>query len=251
VLNGPYPEGKTQALPILSSVLGGPLSADGYLILANSPYRVYRDVTIDSGATLYIEPGVVVQYDQKTVIVVEDGGIIARGTPEAPIMFTASGASPTSGFYAGVARFMKSTKVNSAFVYCILKYADIALDIQRGAPEISYCHIAQNAQAGIYCRNDASPTISYNTLTGNKGEGAITCVGNARPKINFNNIQDNDFAIQARSSIYIDARLNWWGKTPPDLGMIFGDLEHNVNIQPPLTAPEPKAYREVVEKARF
>ncbi|MDQ5984637.1 MAG: hypothetical protein CSYNP_00332 [Syntrophus sp. SKADARSKE-3] len=251
ILNGPYPEGKTQTLPILASTLSGSLKTDGYLILANSPYRVSQDVIIDGGATLYIEPGVVVQYDQKTVIVVEDGGIIAKGTADAPIVFTASGASPTPGFYAGVARFMKNTKVNSNFVYCILKFADIALDLHHGSPEISYCHITRNAQSGIFCRNDAAPTISYNTLSGNKGDGAITCVGNARPKINFNNIQDNDIAIRAMSSIYIDASQNWWGKTPPDMGMIWGDTERNINIKPPLTAPEPKAYREAPEKARF
>lgn len=244
ILDGPYPGGKPVALPILSAMLGGPLKTDGYLTRVNSPYRIARDVIVDNGATLYLEPGVTVQYDQNTAIIVADGGIVAKGTPEAPIVFTASGASPTSGFYASAVRFAKTTKVNSAIVYSIIKYADIALDVHFGAPEISYCHIGQNAQAGIYCRNDAAPTLSYNTLTGNKGEGAITCVGNARPKINYNNIADNDFAIQARSSIYIDARNNWWGKAPPDPGMIFGDLDRNVNIQPWLTGPEPGAFRE-------
>ncbi len=244
ILDGPYPEGKKLELPILAARLGGPLKADGYLILANSPYRITRDVIVDNGAALHVEPGVTIQYDQNTTIIIEDGGITAKGTPDNPIVFTASGTSPSPGFYAGAIRFAKPTKVNSSLAYCILKYADIALDIHHGAPEISYSHIARNAQAGIYCRNDAAPTILYNTLTGNKGEGAITCVGNARPKINYNNIMGNDFAIQARSTIYIDARENWWGKTPPDTGMIFGDLERNINIKPWLTAPEAKAFRE-------
>ena len=244
ILDKPYPEGKKSELPILASRLGGPLKTDGYLALANSPYRITRDVVIDNGATLHVEPGVTIQYDQNTAVVVEDGGITAKGTAEAPILFTASGTSPSPGFYASAIRFAKPTKINSTLAYCILKYADIALDIHYGAPEVSFCHIAQNAQAGIYCRNDAAPAISYNTLTGNKGEGAIRCVGNSRPKINFNNIVDNDFGIQALSTIYINAGNNWWGKMPPDTGMIFGDLERNVNIKPPLTAPESKAFQE-------
>ena len=244
VLDGPLPSGKRIILPILTSRLGGPIKTDGYLTLANSPYRVARNVSIDGGATLYIEPGVVIQYDQNTAVIVEDGGLIAKGTSVDPIIFTASGASPSPGFYASAVRFVKPTNVNSALVYCMIKYADIALDIHFGTPEISYCHIAQNAQAGVYFRNDAAPTLSYNTMTGNRGEGALTCVGNARPKINYNNITDNDFAIQARSSIYIDARYNWWGKTPPDLGMVLGDLERGVNIKPWLTEPEPKAFQE-------
>ncbi|MCX7634484.1 MAG: right-handed parallel beta-helix repeat-containing protein, partial [Syntrophales bacterium] len=172
-----------------------------------------------------------------------DGGVIARGTAELPIVFTASAATPVPGFYASAVRFIKPTKVNSAFAYCRVSYGEIAFDIHYGTPEITHCHIADNAQSGIYCRNDAAPSISFNTLTGNRGEGAITCVGNARPRINNNNITGNDFAIQARSTIYIDARQNWWGKAPPDLGMIIGDLETNVNIKPWLEAPEAKAFR--------
>lgn len=244
ILDGPLPSGKRATLPIMTSRLEGRIKTDGYLTLANSPYRLAGNVSIDGGATLYIEPGVVVQYDQRTAFIVEDGGIIAKGTSVDPIVFTASGASPSPGFYASAVRFVKPTKVNSSLVYCVMKYADIALDIHYGAPEISYCHITQNAQAGIYVRNHAAPPLSYNTFSENKGEGALTCVGHARPKINYNNIIDNDFAIQARSSIYIDARYNWWGKTPPDLGMIFGDLERGVNIKPWLTEPEAKAFRE-------
>ncbi|MCX7816435.1 MAG: hypothetical protein N2317_02835 [Syntrophales bacterium] len=86
-------------------------------------------------------------------------------------------------------------------------------------------------------------------MTRNHGEGAITCVGNSRPKINYNNIYENDFAIQARSTIYIDARNNWWGKSPPDESMIIGDLETNVNIKPWLEAREERAYSGKQEKA--
>ncbi len=242
VLSGPYPDGKPIELPILGAALGGTVKADSFLILAHSPYRLAKNLIIDGGATLYIEPGVEMRYDQNTAIVVEDGGVIAKGTAASPIVFTASAASPAPGFYAHAVKWNKKTAVNSALSYAIVQYADIALDIVYGTPEISYSLIAKNAQSGIYCRNDAAPTISYCTLTENRGEGAVTIVGNARPRLSSNNIFNNDFAVQARSTIYVDARNNWWGKAPPDPGMIMGDVEQNINIKPWREAPEGKAF---------
>lgn len=232
VLNAPYPQGKPFELPILSQMLGGLIKSDAFLVLSNSPYSVIKDVIIDGGATIYIEPGVIIQYDQNTSIIIEDGGIMARGKRERPIIFTASGTSPSPGFYATAVRFAKSTKVNSFFAYCVVEYANTAFDIYYGTPEISSCNIAHNAQGGIYCRNDVAPRVLYNTFAGNLGEGAIKCVGMSNPVIHNNNFIDNTVAIQTFSSIYIDARINWWGESPPDHNLIWGDLDKNINIKP-------------------
>ncbi|MBI4633175.1 MAG: DUF799 family lipoprotein [Deltaproteobacteria bacterium] len=241
VLDAPYPEGKTQELPIVSGVLGGPLNADAFLVLSNSPYRVTRDLVIGGGATLYIEPGVTLQYDQNTAIIAEDGGVVARGTSDLPITFTASGASPAPGFYGSAVRFAKPTKINSAFAYTIVRYATTAFDVYYGTPEISLSLIAASAQNGIYCRNDAAPKIFFNTFTNNLGEGAIKCVGMSNPTIHNNNFLDNTVAVQTFSSIHIDARQNWWGGNPMEQNLIWGD---NINIKPWLAAPDDKAYRE-------
>ena len=221
--------------------LGGAIKSDSYLTLSDSPYQVTKDIVIDSGATLYIEPGVVIEFEQKTSLITLDGGIIARGMKENPITFTAAASSPTPGFYNNAVRLSKPTKVNSSFAYCIVKYATTAFDIYAGAPEISYCHVANSSQSAIFCRNDAAPVLSYNTFADNHGEGAIKCVGMANPKISRNNFVDNTVAIQSFSTIYIDARRNWWGKNPPDQNMIWGD---NINIKPWLEKEEAKAFRE-------
>lgn len=244
VLNAPWPEGKPLSLPILASNLGGPITGDAYLILSNSPYRVTKSVLVDGGNVLYVEPGVQVLYDQKTSIIVKDGGIVAKGTRENPIHFSAAGASPAPGFYAHAVQFAAPTKVNSFMEYCIIKYAETALDIRHGAPDISYCHIADNAQAGLFCGNDASPKITFNTFSGNLGQGGIACRGMSRPKINHNNFIGNAFAIQAFSSIYIDARRNWWGKSPPDEGMILKDNDNSINLSPWLEKEEERAFQE-------
>ncbi len=241
VLDAPWPQGKPLTVPILDKNLAGQIKADAYLILSNSPYRVIKDVVIDGGATLFIEPGVVLEFEQKTALVTFNGGVIARGTREKPIRFTAASSSPSPGFYVSAVRFSETTRVNSSFAYCIVKYAATAFDIYTGSPEISYSHISHSSQNAIYCRKDATPVISYNTFAQNQGEGAITCVGTANPKIFQNNFIGNTVAIQSFSSIYIDARNNWWGAPSPDLRIIWGE---NINIKPFLSKPNPDAFRE-------
>ena len=246
VLNAPYPNGSPAELSILSQILGGTITRDSFLIMSNSPYRVSQDVVVDNGATLYIEPGVTIIYDQNTSIITEDAGIMAIGTKDRPIVFTASGASPSPGFYGSAVKLNgKGSKINSSFTYCIMKYANTALDIHYGAPDISYCYIARNAQSGVFCRNDSAPNIFYSTFTENLGEGAIKAVGMSRPKINHNNFMNNDITdIQAFSTIRIDATHNWWGKAPPDERNIFKNNNDSINITPWLKAVEEKAFIE-------
>jgi parallel beta-helix repeat protein len=241
ILGASYSEGRTMELPILKSELAGPIQAEVFLILSHSPYRVTKDITVENGAVLYIEPGVEIQFDQKTSIIVGDGGVVAKGTKENPILFTASASSPSPGFYTNAVRLTKQTEANSSFSYCVVKFAATAFDIYYGTPEISYCYIAESAQNGIYCRNDSAPTISYNTFDTNRGEGAITCVGMSNPAIHYNNFIDNAIAIQPFSTIHIDARNNWWGNNPPDRNKILGE---NINIDPWLEHPEDKAFQD-------
>ncbi len=240
ILDAPIPEGKSVKIPVLAEIPES-VNADSYLLLSFSPYRVKKDMVISGGATLYIEPGVVLEYDQRTSIVVKNGGVSAKGTKELPIIFTASGSNPSPGFYKNAVSFTEKTSVNSFFEYCIMGYSETALDIHFGSPEISFCSIFASSQSGVFCRNDASPKITYNSFTENKGEGAIKCVGMSRPNINYNNFEGNSVAIQAFSSIVIDARHNWWGKAPPDVNLIWGDAS-SVNTESFLEAPEPKAF---------
>jgi hypothetical protein len=239
ILDGPHPAGKSTGLPIVTGPLGGEIGADAFLMLAYSPYTIEKDVVIIGGTTLYVQPGVRLLFDQNTSIILEDGGLVARGDEDRPIVFASSGASPSPGDYLNAVRFQNRTDVSSHFKYCTMMHATTALDVHYGSPEIAYCHVANNAQSGIACRNDAAPKISYCTIKQNMGTGGIECVGASKPKINHNNIYENAVGIQAFSTILIDARNNWWGKEPPDDTVIWGD---NVNIEPWLEAPEEKAF---------
>ncbi|MBL7196147.1 MAG: DUF799 family lipoprotein [Desulfobacterales bacterium] len=239
ILDGPYPDGKSIAIPVITENLGGLIDKDSILAFSDSPYRITNDLILDNGATLYIQPGVMLLFDKQFSILTKDGGVAAMGTKDNPIIFTSSGSSPSPGDYTHAVYFSEPTKVSSFFKYCKFEYATTAIDVRHGMPEIAYCHIVNNSQSGIRCGNDAGPRILYNTIAKNLGTGGIECVGMAKPKIHHNNFIENAVAIQSFSTIYIDARHNFWGKVPPDDTVIWGK---NINIKPWLEAPDMDAF---------
>ncbi len=238
VLDAPYPQGKPMELPILKSPLGGLLERDSFLTLIHSPYILEKDVVVDEGATLFIQAGVTLKFNPGTSLIVKNGGIDARGKPDRLITFTSNSSSPSPGSYLSAARFEQPARMASFFQYCILEFAETGLEISYGAPDIDHCLIAQNGQAGIKVTHEAAPKISFSTFARNAGTGAIVALGSARPKIYRNNFQENPFAIQSQSSIFLDARENWWGGSPPPESLFLGDI----NLKPWLERPEPEAF---------
>ncbi len=65
----------------LLAQVSGSITADTTWTLANSPYEVTGDVTVQSAATLTIQPGVVVKYRNDTGLTVR-GRLVAEGNPE-------------------------------------------------------------------------------------------------------------------------------------------------------------------------
>ena len=238
VLDAPYPQGKVIELPILKGALMGALIRDSFLIAAHSPYVVDREVLIDEGATLFIQPGVTLKFNPGASLTVKNGAINARGTPEGWITFTSGNASPVPGAYPSAVRFEKSAAVASFFRYCIFEFAETGMEVAYGAPEIDRCLIARNGQAGIKVTREGAPKISYSTFAQNTGTGALVVMGTARPRISRSNFQNNDFAIQSHSTIFIDARENWWGGSPPPESHFLGEI----NLKPWLNKPEPEAF---------
>ncbi len=183
---------------------------------------------------LFIEPGVTLKYNPGTSIIVDGGGIDARGTEDRVITFTSNSSLPFPGSYPSAVRFVQPSRLASFFRYCIVEYAETGLDVAYGAPDINHCFIADHSQVGIQVANDAEPKIFLCTFTRNLGTGAIVALGTSRPKINRNHFLENPFAIQSFSSIYLDAGENWWGSSPPNALLFLGEINYKSWLDSPV-----------------
>src|SRR2546422_9461198 len=70
--------------------VSGPITTDTVWSLAQSPFDVTSDVTVNSGATLTLEAGVAVRLGPGTNLIVNAGALRAIGTSAQPIVITSS-----------------------------------------------------------------------------------------------------------------------------------------------------------------
>ncbi|MCB2155368.1 right-handed parallel beta-helix repeat-containing protein [bacterium] len=142
--------------------------------LADSPIQYAGWLTVESGATLTIEPGVEVRFGPmasglETNVVFKDGAKLdAQGTEGAPIVFTADTATtPTAGFWAYL-KFepgSQATIDHCSFLYGG-QYGAGALTIQSDQVTVTNTIIRESSNAGIEIGTaTGSPTIMNVEIT--------------------------------------------------------------------------------------
>uniref|UniRef100_A0A540VEF0 S8 family serine peptidase n=1 Tax=Litorilinea aerophila TaxID=1204385 RepID=A0A540VEF0_9CHLR len=246
-------------------VLGNTMYVEDTVWTADKTYILNGTVIVGQGVTLTIQPGTVIKGNPDKFIRV-DGTLIARGTAEAPILFTTNSVTGTR--WSGI-RFTDSAmdawfdpqgnyQGGSVLQHVIVERAAIGASLGSRAPYIADSTFQDNGMAiqvgsngnggsprierSQFTRNSTAinlqggrPTISYNTFR-NTGEG-IT--GSGSPEVTNNIFQDNSgWAIHlwccsdprmTLPSIRNNVILN-------NGGSIYAAGFHNVDIQGNLIA---------------
>ena len=151
--------------------------------LGGSPYHVIWNTLVVNGATLTIDPGVMIKFDTGKVLQI-DGELIAIGTPQNRITFTSSQTIPHAGDWGKI--HFSDTCVDAVYDTLgnyvsgsIMKYCDVlyaggigfgAIHNESSSPYISQCNIAYSSTAGIYC-NGATSLIDSSMMNDCNGYG--------------------------------------------------------------------------------
>ncbi len=236
--------------------------------------RVRGSVVVQKGATLTIMPGTTVRFERIDVdgdgigdseLCVE-GGLVAEGTRERPILFTSAEAQPAPRDWKYL--FINLSR-RAVLSHCVSEYAFSGVQVHFSRASVSRCtfrrcvdglrfstaegEFTENRMTGNvygvrYEERGSTVLLARNEITGNKV--GIFCVMESpgRIVIEGNRIHGNadyDFKLGNRQRTDIPARRNWWGTadpaavrakifdkgTEPELGAVL--------FEPLLAAPPP------------
>lgn len=162
--------------------IGGTISSSTTLTAAQSPYTITSTLTVTSGATLTIEPGVTLRANGNVEVALSNGSLDAQGTAAAPILFTSSAAAPAEGAWRGI-RFGSANPLGSVLRHAVIEFAGqsnapgIAAD---GAAALTLDHVTvrNSLQDALRLQGNAAPAATLVTLE-NSGRHGIFINGGA------------------------------------------------------------------------
>jgi hypothetical protein len=236
---GPIRAGRPTVLPSV-------ISADTVLAAASSPYLVEDALVIMPGATLTIEPGVVVWFRSLGLVV--RGTLQASGTAEHPVIFSSMKVKGWKGV------FIEGGQGENLFRHCRISGAEFGIRSARARLVVEDCRLQENtwgvvaedgqvdirgslvrasAKTGIAARN-ARLAVKGSVITENAAGGFL--LEGSPAIIEGNNIVNNGGwgikTVGPPSEVH--AGNNWWGKGEADLSEV---IKGAVLTRPLLPAP--------------
>ena len=204
------------------------ITQDTVWTLTDSPFVVIKDLFVDTGTTLTIEPGVEVRFGGSFSLIVM-GKLIADGTEEKPITFTSNKLQPEKGDWITI-NF--TSMQPSHLEHCIIEYAENGIAIENGNLAITRSNITNNFQNGVYITGDNSASISENRIEDN--QNGIFVNGNSsgtiiqRNYIYFNN--ETGIRLFATNSTQVEniLILNNILSTNPKGIHVYGQVNANI-----------------------
>jgi parallel beta-helix repeat protein len=147
--------------------LEGHFTNNTVLGLLNSPYRIVKDVIIDPGVKLTIEPGVVIQIADGFSLIV-NGSLSAIGTEDEFIEFTSSRLEPDPGLWNTIL-FVGDSTESLSLKYVIVSHANngITIESEDGDAIIERCEIIGNSGNGVNIIGNSKVLIRDNIINNN------------------------------------------------------------------------------------
>ncbi|MCB0273333.1 MAG: TonB family protein [Calditrichaeota bacterium] len=195
------------------------------------------DILVEKEAVLFIAPGTQVQIlpntdrgnlgsDREKTEIIIMGKIIAKGSAQAPIVFTASSPTPAPADWQGIT--LKNRGEVSQFSYCTVEYAYEALSCYGSSPEIEHSTFQHNYYAGVSTELKSAARLLSCVLRDNQFAGLICELG-ARPVVEqcqiFNNV--NGVIVFDRSRPDLGQRYAREGESRGE-NQIYGNQEANI-----------------------
>jgi hypothetical protein len=159
----------------VSKFSGGDVTSNLTLTAACSPYVITDDIYLDGNATLTIEPGVTLKFEEDVGLRVgydNSAELVAVGTAAAPIVFTSAASTPGAGDWPGL-ELWDGTMNGTQIAYATLQYCGASggacINGQAVKPNrvtidhVTIAHVGAGAD-GIIENGDANFNISNCTF---------------------------------------------------------------------------------------
>jgi parallel beta-helix repeat protein len=147
---------------VKATYVEGTISQDTVWFLVDSPFVLSGDVTVNSGVTLRIEPGVQVRFGGLYSLNV-NGRIVAEGTSEKNIRFTTD--DPTGGMMWQTVRI--DGNLPSSLINCQIDHGTDGLTVDNGNMEMRQSFVTA-CTTGIHINGGSQVTIYNNTVASNQ-----------------------------------------------------------------------------------